>query len=148
MTNALTFPIPSCMLSPCSADYIVKLFSQTLVLPQLNGSCYSYLFHSECTHSIRYLLACRSDERVFRLASPVISASFLCDNCTTVNFSTPVQVAFRHTPYDVVCGITMHGPCYCMIGAYDLHLAQALIENDRNSSRVMCVFWEFDDYDT
>lgn len=84
---------------------------------------------------------------MFRLASPVISASFLCDNCTTSNFSTPVQVAFQHTPYDVVCGVTMHGPCYCIIinDAYDLHFAQALMENDRNGSKVMCVFWDFDD---
>ena len=44
-----------------------------------------------------------SDDRVFRLASPVISASFQCDTCTTSNLSTPVQVTFNHTQYDQVC---------------------------------------------
>jgi hypothetical protein len=39
---------------------------------------------------------------VFRLASPVISASFQCDTCTTSNLSTPVQVTFKHTEYDQV----------------------------------------------
>lgn len=32
-----------------------------------------------------------------------------------------------------------------MIGAYDSHFTQALLENDHNGSEVMCVFWEFDD---
>ena len=41
-------------------------------------------------------------DRVLRLASPVISASFQCDNCTTSNLSTPVQVMFKHSAYDEV----------------------------------------------
>ena len=51
---------------------------------------YTHIFHSD------------SDDRVFRLASPVISASFQCDTCNTSNLSTPVQVTFKHTPYDQV----------------------------------------------
>ena len=42
---------------------------------------------------------------IARLASPIISTAFRCDNCTTANFSTPVQVTFRHQPYDEVCYI-------------------------------------------
>jgi hypothetical protein len=54
------------------------------------------------TH-ITYLSKCsNTDDLVFRLASPVISASFQCDTCTTSNLSTPVQVTFKHTPYDQV----------------------------------------------
>ena len=43
-----------------------------------------------------------SEDLVFRLASPVISASFQCDTCTTSNLSTPVQVTFKHAAYDQV----------------------------------------------
>ena len=43
-----------------------------------------------------------SESYVFRLASPVISASFQCDTCSTSNLSTPVQVTFKHTQYDQV----------------------------------------------
>lgn len=43
-----------------------------------------------------------SETENLRLASPVISAAFQCDNCTTVNLSTPVNVTFKLTPYDQV----------------------------------------------
>ena len=43
------------------------------------------------------------EDRVVRLASPVISASFQCDNCTISNLSTPVEVTFTHMAYDKVC---------------------------------------------
>ena len=49
-----------------------------------------------------YISYSDSDDLVFRLASPVISASFQCDTCTTSNLFTPVQVTFRHTEYDQV----------------------------------------------
>ena len=37
---------------------------------------------------------------MLRLASPVISAS--CENCTTSNLSTPIEITFTHLPYDKV----------------------------------------------
>ena len=44
-----------------------------------------------------------SDENtIFRLASPVISASLQCDSCTKNNLSDPVEVTFTHQPYDTV----------------------------------------------
>ena len=54
------------------------------------------------THTHTHTSNSDSDDRVFRLASPVISASFQCDTCTTSNLSTPVQVTFKHTQYDQV----------------------------------------------
>ena len=38
-----------------------------------------------------------------RLASPVISTTIQCDTCITSNLSSPVQVTFKHLPYDQVC---------------------------------------------
>ena len=38
------------------------------------------------------------DQRVSRLASPVISAS-LCDNCNIENLENPVEVIFDHSSY-------------------------------------------------
>ena len=60
------------------------------------------LFLSHNTHTHTHTHTHRSwdsdsDDRVFHLASPVISASFQCDTCTTSNLSTPVQVTFTHT---------------------------------------------------
>ena len=58
--------------------------------------------HTQC-HNNQYYPVSRN--LAFRLASPVISASFQCDTCTTSNLSTPVQVTFKHTPYDQVSPI-------------------------------------------
>ena len=51
---------------------------------------------------INIILFISSNSGIMRLASPVISASVQCDNCTTSNFSSPVEVTFTHLPYDVV----------------------------------------------
>ena len=48
-------------------------------------------------------LSLNSATEILRLASPVISATFQCDNCTTSNLSTPVNITFTLTPYDQVC---------------------------------------------
>jgi hypothetical protein len=58
---------------------------------------YSYVYNAYVRYS-----SYSDRDRVFRLASPVISASFQCDTCTTSNLSTPVQVTFKHTEYDQV----------------------------------------------
>ena len=47
-----------------------------------------------------------SETENLRLASPVISAAFLCDNCTTSNLSTPVNITFTLSPGDQVCLVT------------------------------------------
>ena len=51
---------------------------------------------------INIILFISSNSGIMRLASPVISASVQCDNCTTSNLLSPVEVTFTHLPYDVV----------------------------------------------
>ena len=61
------------------------------------------------------------DDRVLRLASPIISASFQCENCTLLNLSTPVEITFEHCSYDQVKYTQIESGDLCIILCINTH---------------------------
>ena len=111
-----------------SSLFVVRLYvleqhrhASLFLIPKLKHTHYSILtnyrhtitaYHNVLYKSLFHLVSLDStkhsepEERVLRLASPVISASVQCDNCTISNLTNPVEVTFTHSRYDMVSSNT------------------------------------------